>query len=340
MPNRSEGCTPLMLLAMGHCDESLVWRLLERSASASVALRSETRRTAADYAEAKESKRSQQVVEALRALEVAEMQRTACYRCPVCGDVVKRRPLLAYFWERAERGEEDNALLQRFFAEECYRPLLEPRYHQVNDARQLRKELSESVSILEALQHAAPAFGSGWRVVDLCCGKSITAALVSLQYPEVSVSAIDKLAPRFLPHFNEGCNCRVHYSQVDVLHESFVPELRKLVQQEARPTALLGMHLCGKLSLRAIDAFVQLPEVHTVVLSPCCLPRKGDAGSPPHLYATKDAAEQYRLWARHLADQLHSAAPDGRVTFEVLPDVLSPRNVVLCATKAQCDTTC
>merc|ERR1719474_1695730 len=36
------GCTPLMLLAMGHCDESLVWALLARRASveASAAARS------------------------------------------------------------------------------------------------------------------------------------------------------------------------------------------------------------------------------------------------------------------------------------------------------------
>uniref|UniRef100_A0A7S4Q895 Methyltransferase domain-containing protein n=1 Tax=Alexandrium monilatum TaxID=311494 RepID=A0A7S4Q895_9DINO len=328
------GCTPLMLLAMGHCDESLIWRLLERNGSVSVALRSETRRTAADYAEAKESKRSTEVVSTLRALEVEEMQRTAQFRCPVCGDVVKRRPLLAFFWERAAQGGEDNALLRRFFAEERHRPLLEARYHQVNDARQLRKELSESVAMLEALRHAQPAFGREWHVVDLCCGKSITAALVSLQYPEVRVSAVDRLEPRFLPHFNAGDGCSVQYAQLDVLHESFLAELQHLVQQASRPTALLGMHLCGKLSVRAIEAYARVPQVQTLVLSPCCLPRKGESGSPPHLYASKDTAEQYRLWAQHLEAVLRNAVPGAQVVHTVLPEVLSPRNAMLWATKA------
>mmetsp|Transcript_121735 Transcript_121735/g.378953 ORF Transcript_121735/g.378953 Transcript_121735/m.378953 type:complete len:187 (-) Transcript_121735:90-650(-) len=154
---------------------------------------------------------------------------------------------------------------------------------------------------------------------------------------EVSVSAVDRLEPRFLPHFGAGEGCCVRYAQLDVLHESFLPELGRLVREESRPTALLGMHLCGKLSLRAIEAYAQLPEVLTVVLSPCCLPRKGDTESPQHLYATKDAAEQYRLWAQHLETLLRGATPAGQVAHQVLPEVLSPRNAVLWATKADCN---
>lgn len=325
-----KGCTPLMLLAMGHCNEELIWRLLERRATASVTARSETRRTAADYAE---SKRSARVVEALRALELEEVHRTAQYRCPVCGDVVRKRPLLAFFWERADRGEEDNSLLRRFFSNDCYRKLLQPAFHQINEIRPIRKELSESESMLEALLRAQSAFCRNWHVVDLCCGKSITAALVSLRYPEVTVSAVDKLAPRFLPHFSAYGDCRVKYTQIDVLDESFILQLEQLVRQAHRPTALLGMHLCGKLSLRAIEAYQCIESVRTLVLSPCCLPPKSDGASPPHLYATKGSEEQYRLWALHLEATLLEALPTAVVTYETVPDILSPRNVVICASK-------
>merc|ERR1712194_256910 len=45
------GITPLMLLASGHCNETLIWRLLQRTDGVGAALRSHERHTAADYAE-------------------------------------------------------------------------------------------------------------------------------------------------------------------------------------------------------------------------------------------------------------------------------------------------
>merc|ERR1712113_383375 len=101
-----------------------------------------------------------------------------------------------------------------------------------------------------------------------------------------------------------------------------------------RPTALLGMHLCGNLSLRAIDAFERLASVQIVVLSPCCLPAKADPASPPNLFLTKDSTEQYNRWGSYLEDRLRNVAPEGTVvTHEVALDILSPKNIVLCATK-------
>lgn len=337
----SSGCTPLMLLAMGHCDESLIWSLLERRGSLSIAARSSTRRTAADYAALAESKRSVAVVDALRALEAAEMERTAEQRCPVCGDVIPRRSLLDFFWERAERGMEESALLKRcFFAGDCYRELLKPRYHQINGLRQIRKELSESCALLEVLEHRLAVFGDEWHVVDLCCGKSITAALVSLRYPQAVVSAIDKLPPRFLPHLNAPSdNDGVHYMQLDVLDPLFLDELERVVRSVARPTVLLGMHLCGNLSIRAIDAFKRIQPIRAILLSPCCLPSKNDKQSPPHLFDTKDSAEQYQRWANHLERLLQEVLLEGggvdaladAVVSQSMHEILSPKNAVISA---------
>merc|ERR1712039_407921 len=93
------------------------------------------------------------------------------------------------------------------------------------------------------------------------------------------------------------------------------------------------MHLCGRLSLQAVEAYAQLDEVRSLVLSPCCLPPKRDAASPAHLFASRDAKEQYTAWASHLEVVLHQA--DKSATFKslVVPDILSPRNAVLTATK-------
>merc|ERR1712060_654375 len=97
----------------------------------------------------------------------------------------------------------------------------------------------------------------------------------------------------------EGGGCHAHgvvrYEQLDVLGETFVPELQRLVLDAGRPAVLLGMHLCGFLSLRAVEAFQRIVELQCVILSPCCLPGKGEAASPAHLFATKDSGQQYEL---------------------------------------------
>jgi hypothetical protein len=327
----TNGVTPLMLLAMGYCSEELIWRLLERRGSVSIAAFSDTRRTAADYA--KEGKRSPNVADTLRQLENDEMQRSAKHRCPVCGDVVKRRPLLKFFQERADRGQEDNALLRRFFSNKVHRALEQPRYHQVNGIRTIRKELSESIAVLEALECDLPCFSSSWHIVDLCSGKSITSLLASLRHPGVTVSAVDRLDLRFVPHFASEEQGSIQYTQLDVMDESFIENLDRLVAESARPTALLGMHLCGNLSVRAIKAFQDIQAVHAVVLSPCCLPAKSDGATPPHLYHSKDADDQYKSWAHHLEDTLQNATPDAAVSFKVVHEILSPKNIVICAIK-------
>ncbi|CAE8610409.1 unnamed protein product, partial [Polarella glacialis] len=332
----SAGHTPLMLLAMGRCQESLIWRLLERSGSASVAARSEQRFSAADYASEEESRRLPETAERLRALEAAAIQRTADCRCPVCGDLLSRRPRLAFFWERADRAEEENPLLRQFFSDCRHQSLMQPRFHQINDTKRIRKEISESMSVLLALEQEVPDFGRGWHVVDLCCGRSVTAALVALRYPGVTISAVDRLEPRFLPHFAEAEDGGgVQYVQLDVLGATFISDLEKLLDQADRPTALLGMHLCGNLSLRAIEAFNGLRAVRTVVLSPCCLPAKAEKSTPQHLFATRDQDEQYLLWARHLEATLRSTAPASHVTSAAIRDILSPKNIVICATKQE-----
>lgn len=325
------GVTPLMLISMGHCEEELIWKLIEKRGTATIATFSETRRFASDYA--KECNRSPEVVNMLMQLESAEIQRTAAYRCPVCGDVARRRPLLTFFGERADKGKEDNPMLQRFFSHKCNRILEQPQYHQFNDMKKIRKELSESLAVLEALEADLPNFGSAWHIVDLCCGKGITGLLASIRHPGVSVSLIDRLEPRFVPHVEAGQQNGLQYSQLDVLDESFIANLERLLREASRPTALLGMHLCGKLSWRAIEAFQQLQSVHAVVLSPCCLPLKSDAEVPSHLYSTKIDDEQYNLWALHLRDRLLDATPDASVSFKAVSDILSPKNIVICATK-------
>lgn len=348
------GCTPLMLLAMGQggggggkaSNTTLLRALLDRGAAYSgVELRSEAMMSAADYAKL-QNQPAKLVVE-LEQLGREERARTAEGRCSVCGERLRKRPRLAFYADRADRGEEDNPLLQRFFRAQHHLELLQPHYHQLSSVRSVRKELSESIAVLDALAAAvgsappaagvAPELdGGAWHLVDLCCGKSFTAAVATLRWPGLVVTAVDRVNAATLPHWNEGAanrRCTVKYASIDVLSDDFVPALREIIGRVDRPTLLVGMHLCGQLSVRAIDAFGNLAGVQAAVLSPCCLPRRGNPGSPPHLYFTKDDRTQYLRWAEHLEMLMSTSFPGANVTSQAVEAVLSRKNVIICGVK-------
>ena len=80
---------------------------------------------------------------------------------------------------------------------------------------------------------------------------------------------------------------------------------------------LLAMHLCGALSVRAIDVFHNTPSIRHIILCPCCLPNQADPSSPKSLYASSCAAEQYQATARrpsphHQHEPQHYSSPPAR----------------------------
>jgi hypothetical protein len=147
----------------------------------------------------------------------------------------------------------------------------------------------------------------------------------------LKIAAIDKMDSALLPHFS--IDGGVRYIQMDVMAPEFVGSLARLVQADGRRTAILGMHLCGNLSLCAVEAFQSISLAEALVLSPCCLPRKADPTTPAELFVTKDASEQYRRWGEFLQAKLE--ADNVEVVANVCQDILSPKNFVLCAIKAQ-----
>ena len=94
----------------------------------------------------------------------------------------------------------------------------------------------------------------------------------------------------------------VRYVQLDVLSRHFIDDVRVLCEtagradaDDGRPTIVLGMHLCGLLSIRAIELLARLPRVRALVLAPCCLPgARNAANTPPTVFAPKEPSQQVR----------------------------------------------
>ena len=111
---------------------------------------------------------------------------------------------------------------------------------------------------------------------------------------------MDKLPCSVLPHYHSWPN--VQYLQLDLFDVDFYAQISERVSAVGQRVYIVGMHLCGQLSVVAIELSKRCTHVAGLLLSPCCLPNHQHRSSPAHLYASSDPLEQYRMWALHLAE--------------------------------------
>ena len=120
-----------------------------------------------------------------------------------------------------------------------------------------------------------------------------------------------------VPHFLN--NERVQYMCRDILSQDLLSELEDIVayqtREKGRTCLLVGMHLCGLLSTRAIDFFHAIADIKALVLSPCCLPtkvsqvkigykkEKPEVGEDPALF-------HYFKWVDYLKDHIDEKLSD------------------------------
>lgn len=180
--------------------------------------------------------------------------------------------------------------------------------------------------MLAAVARTVGPLASGYQLLDLCSGKSLTTSIASLRHPGLRCLAVDKMTARLAPHYTGT----VEYAEMNILQPGFAALLQARLARAPEPVVMLGMHLCGVLSLKAVELFLALEQVEAAVLAPCCLPSRKhssvarDAGS-------KDYAVQYAFWCRLLADRLRG--PGVAVALDADDLIESPRNTVITARK-------
>ena len=301
----------------------------------------------------------------------SEQRQKLC--CPVCGEALKRKNRIDYLNDDGQSRYVSDFL--RSDGLHTMRTHPQYHYHSLLNTRQLRKEVSESWAVIAGVRELLVELQLDPHSVvlfDLCSGKGLTAVCMSLEWPEAKVVAVDIISDKCLPHTTDLTNLRYAEADLFTCAPMLQSEMRRSGadgQDEQLVGVLVGSHLCGRLSVQAVELFRTLPEVQALVLSPCCWPRKRDYTRPPGTgkkmsaedvklreeTETADLAElaelmwlkatqsdTYTTWGRHLWRLL--AAPSAALDSETAgvavgiardTEVLSEKNLVLRALRKQ-----
>lgn len=255
--------------------------------------------------------------------------------CVLCGEPLRPK-LYAHFMHQQHQSRPDcNPYVSQFLSSQALQNMLDhPQglYHRLLDNRNLRKEASETWAMLVHIQAYVTRVRASHPtqrivIIDLCCGKSLTATLCGDMFPDCEVVAVDRRPAKFLPHFDALPNVR--FVQADLFKRSdLIATLLAADAKDRAPVGLVvGMHLCGLLSEAAIAMFNGTAAARCLLLSPCCLPKA--TLSPVVARANKLRVNQYDYWSIHLLMRVAAA----RRNLARDEAILSTRNAVIVAVK-------
>jgi Methyltransferase domain len=159
------------------------------------------------------------------------------------------------------------------------------------------KEFWEAVPIIDAvIRLVDESNNENFTIVDLASGKGYLSMLLSELLPQDKVTKfilVDKAWPMCnsepSPHhmswehiygnktetesYFDTWPIPLHTSKQDLKKSYNVRQLKKrLFDPAPGPIIILAVHLCGTLSLRAVDMFNNHDNVRFFALKPCCLP--------------------------------------------------------------------
>lgn len=217
--------------------------------------------------------------------------------------------------------------------------------------RTLRKEIAESMAACGLAEREL--IRGGWRaeeegdgrrqqqqrvvVFDLCSGKGFSAVVASRRFgSRCEVHMVDANEKMDLSHLKSEPRIRFHGMDVyDARLDALVKEARE--DAETSRVVIVGVHLCGDLSRRAIELFAR-HRVDVLVLSPCCLVREVRPHKRPHgtfgyglpKVVRRFGGDAYDLWAKLLYATVPSHVGDDfavvRKTMSIDEHVMGEKN--------------
>ncbi|KOO35758.1 hypothetical protein Ctob_011048 [Chrysochromulina tobinii] len=227
----------------------------------------------------------------------------------------------------------------------------------IRRGRRLAKELAEVAPVIARTRAAIEALdlpeGSPKVVIlDLCSGFGYLGMFLSELLPADKVERIVLVDIMWAPHNVE--RQEKHLNPEHVLDPNWpirlttsranlkIPSDRRILARaflaHGAPAMILGVHLCGMLSLRCIDLYNSCPGFFFLALKPCCLPKKlfanrGDVfeGANGHWFAAAAVAvvgkwnqgnwhgasrieleRKYHIWVANLSNFLAGGAPSAQ----------------------------
>lgn len=164
----------------------------------------------------------------------------------------------------------------------------------IRGGNRLAKELGEIVPVLAFVIKNISSLnlkkfgGKKVVIVDLCSGFGYLAMFLSCLLPADKVDKIVCVDKMWSPHnverkphhlstehiLADGWPIRLTTSRTDLKVPSDRRNLARTFFADGAPVMLLGVHLCGVLSLRAVQLFNESPCIVALALKPCCLPPK------------------------------------------------------------------
>lgn len=168
----------------------------------------------------------------------------------------------------------------------------------------LRKELMEAAALEARLQRVYNPHNDNTQLViwDLCSGKGFSAAWLSMNtYPDATIHLVDndtKTNRNYIEAFP-----KLTYHNLDMYSFELEESIRGSCVDNAT-VLLVGIHLCGDLSRRALE-LRNTTGASTAVVSPCCAmrlvaPKKRHPGSfgynVPQVARQLKVVTPYDLW--------------------------------------------
>ena len=175
-----------------------------------------------------------------------------------------------------------------------------------------KKELIESWAALQQLRRCVQRLspdkhetGKGLTFVELCSGRGCLSMLLAHTYPDANIHMCDSDGRMKIPHLSHPSMRNVSFHLEDIFHDDAARTVRNAVDSahlDGGYCLVVGVHLCGDLSRRAVQLWRGC-GADALVLCPCCLPRRRRAdafGFHVVDLARKMRVDGYGLWCTML----------------------------------------
>jgi len=163
----------------------------------------------------------------------------------------------------------------------------DPAFDSMARHRKVKKEITEAHGALAQVRRALRAGGGGGEdgggdgdglvLIELCSGRGFVSLVLADAFPKARIYMIDRDTTMDVSHVETYGGARMSFHALD-LHstacEEFVRGVADDAETRGQTVVLVGVHLCGTLSHRAIELYERIERAVAIVVAPCCLPQR------------------------------------------------------------------